>query len=156
MNTKPLTSAQIQRARDIASLIKLWQAGMSTVPPPPTTQFELWFKLNQDDFGIVCHGIQECCKLYSRRRGVLEFDHAVRHASKVMNCLRRDRTKSKKSAEDFPFHTLPKALSDELGLPPGLACTESMFWRCHAQLQAMHAASKRATTAAQSNYVSQN
>ena len=84
---------QAQRTRDIEALTKLWVSGMPTVPPPPTSQFELWFKLNQDDFGVVVYGVQECCKLYTRRRGVMDQDHAVRHASKVMNCLRRDRAR---------------------------------------------------------------
>jgi hypothetical protein len=48
----------------------------------------------------------------------------------VMNDYSKDRARRKKSARNFPFHSLPKALADELGLPPGIACSERMFWRC--------------------------
>jgi hypothetical protein len=120
-----------QRARDIEALRKLWVSGMPTLPIPETAQWELWFKLTQDDFGTVCHGIQECVKLYARRRGVLEFGHAVKHASKVMNCHRRDRAKSNKPVQHWPLNILSKNLAEEVGLPPGLALTQEMFWRIH-------------------------
>jgi hypothetical protein len=126
-----------QRGRDIEALRKLWVSGMPTLPVPETAQWELWFKLNQDDFGTVCHGIQECVKLYQRRRGVLEFSHAVKHASKVMNCLRRDRARRKQPAEHWPMNILSKNLAEEVGLPPGIALTKEMFWRIHARALAI-------------------
>lgn len=126
-----------QRARDIQALVKLWQSGMPTVPVPETAQWGLWFKLNQDDFGTVCHGIQECVKLYQRRRGILEFDHAVKHASKVMNVLRRGRAKNNKPVEHWPMNILSPALAEEVGLPSGIALTKEMFWRIHSRALAI-------------------
>jgi hypothetical protein len=41
MNAKPLTSQQAQRARDVEAIIRLWEAGMPTIPPPPVSRFEL-------------------------------------------------------------------------------------------------------------------
>jgi hypothetical protein len=146
-----------QRARDIEALRKLWVSGMPTISVPETSQFELWFKLNQDDFGIVCHGIQECVKLYQRRRGVLEFDHAVRHASKVMNCLRRGRAKSNKPVEHWPLNILSKNLAEEVGLPPGLALTAAMYWRIQARALAIREGRIPApSTATTANDVPQN
>jgi hypothetical protein len=111
---------------------------MPSLPPPPTSQFELWFKLNQEDFGVIAHGIQECVKLYARRRGVMDADHAVRHASKVMNCFRRDRARRGKVVKHFPMHTLTKDLADAVGgLPVGIALSEQMFWRIHARALAI-------------------
>jgi len=130
MNATPLTSQQAQRARDIESLIKLWEAGMPGVPLPPARQWELWFDIHRNDFGVIVYGIQECLRLYDQRRGVMDLDHAIRHSSRVMNDFTKDRARRKKSARGFPFHSLPKALADELGLPSGIACSESMFWRC--------------------------
>ena len=121
-------NAQEQRGRDTEALVKLWQAGMPTIAPPDEKQWQLWWKLH-NDFGVIAYGLQECARLYLQRRGVMDLDHAVRHASKCMNCLRRDRARRKK-VSDFPFHTLPKALAEVLGLPPGLAITEEMFWHC--------------------------
>jgi len=130
---------------------------MPSVPVPGLDQWTLWFKLNNDDFGIVCHGIQECCKLYIRRCGVLEFDHALKHSSKVMNVLRRDRARLKKPVEHFPMNVLTKNLADELGLPAGMALTKEAFWRCHARLQAIQAGRvKRPNAATETNNVSPN
>lgn len=126
-----------QRAKDIEALRKLWVSGMPTLPVPETAQYELWFKLNQDDFGTVAHGIQECVKLYNRRRGILEFDHAVKHASKVMNVLRRGRAKNNKPVEHWPMNILSPALAEEVGLPSGIALTKEMFWRIHARALAI-------------------
>jgi hypothetical protein len=81
----------------------------------------------------VAHGIQECVKLYNRRRGILEFDQALKHSSKVMNVLRRGRVKSNKPVEHWPMNILSTALAEEVGLPPGIALTKEMFWRIHAR-----------------------
>ena len=110
MNATPLTSQQAQRARDIESLIKLWQAGMPTIPPPPVSQFELWFSIHAGDFGTLAFGLQECARLYVERRGVMDLDHCVRHSSKVMNCF-SDRARRKKASEHFPLNILTKNLA---------------------------------------------
>jgi hypothetical protein len=65
----------------------------------------------------------------------MDQDHAIRHSSRVMNSYSKGRARRKKSSKEFPFHTLPKALAEELGLPVGLAVTEAMFWNC--QLRAL-------------------
>lgn len=122
------TAQQVQRARDIAALVKLWQAGMPTVPPPDEKQFELWFQIHGGDFGTLAFGLQECARLYLQRRGVMDYDHCVRHASKVMNRLTRDKTRRGK-VEHFPLNILTPKLAAEVGLPPGIALTEQMYWR---------------------------
>jgi hypothetical protein len=157
MNAKPLTSQQIQRARDIESLLKLWVSGMPTIPPPPVSQFELWFQIHSGDFGTLAYGLQECLRLYNQRRGVMDLDHAVRHSSRVMNCYSRDRARRKKSSEHWPLNYLTTDWANELGLPPGLALTEDMYWRCAARLSAIQAARvPRPNAAVQSNGVVQN
>jgi hypothetical protein len=136
MNAKPLTSRQAQRDRDVEALTKLWVNGMPGVPLPPARQWDIWFQIHRS-FGTIVYGLEKSSLLYLQRRGVLETDHAIRHASRVMNDFTKDRTRRKKSAEDFPFHSLPKALAEELGLPPGLACNESIFWRCQSRALAI-------------------
>ena len=138
MNAKPLTSQQAQRARDVEALTKLWQAGMPSIPLPDEKQWQLWWKLH-NDFGVIAYGLQECARLYLQRRGVMDLDHAVRHASKCMNCLRRDRARRKKSNEDFPLNRLTKNLAEAIGQPAlaGIALTEDMYWLCQSRALAI-------------------
>src|SRR6266404_4785112 len=126
------TPQQVQRRRDTEALTKLWQAGMQTIPPPPVSQFELWFKIHGGDFGVIVYGLQECLRLYNQRRGVMDQDHAIRHSSRVMNCYSKDRAHRKKSNEDFPLNRLTKNLAEAIGQPAlaGIALTEGMYWRC--------------------------
>jgi len=132
MTSQPLTSQQLQRARDIASLIRLWEAGMPTVAVPEMAQWELWFDIHRNDFGVIVYGSEECLRLYNQRRGLMDQDHAIRHSSRVMNCYSRDRARRKKSGEDFPLNRLTKNLAEAIGQPAlaGIGLSESMYWRC--------------------------
>jgi len=127
MNDKPQTSQQVQRARDVEALTKLWVNGMPGVPLPPARQWELWFDIHRNDFGTLAYGLEQCARLYIERRGHMDLDHCVRHSSRVMNCYRR-----KKSNEHFPLNILTKNLADAVGQPAlaGVALTEGMYWRC--------------------------
>jgi hypothetical protein len=127
-------SEQSSRQKDTESLIKFWQHGMPTIPVPEMSQWQLWFDIHRDGFGVIVYGLGECARLYNQRRGVMDYDHAIRHSSRVMNCYSR-----RKRSGDFPMKTLTKDLADALGLPDsmvGMALSKDMFWRCHAQLQA--------------------
>jgi hypothetical protein len=124
-----------ERDKDIQALARLWEYGLPTIPIPEITQWELWFDLHKD-FGVVVYGVQECIRLYNQRRGVMDFDHCLRHSSRVMNCLSKDVAKRKRVC-DFPFHTLTDDLATAVGLPAGIAVTPQMFWRCHSRLQAI-------------------
>lgn len=126
-----------ERARDIEALTKLWVSGMPTIPPPHEKQWALWFQLHRGDFGTVAYGLEQCARLYLQRRGVMDFDHAIRHSSKVMNCYSRDRIRRGKVVKHFPMNVLTKDLADAVGLPVGLALTEEMFWRIHARALAI-------------------
>jgi hypothetical protein len=130
MSTKPLTSAQVQRERDIESLRRLWEAGMPTIPPPPVKQFELWFSIHAGDFGTLAYGLEQCARLYLQRRGHMDLDHCIKHSSRVMNCYSRYRARRNKPAEHFPLNILTKDLADLVGLPAGIALTAEMYWRC--------------------------
>lgn len=153
MNEKSTKNPQ-QAQRDIEALTKLWQAGMPTIAPPPVSQFELWFKIHGGDFGVLAYGLQECARLYLQRRGVMDYDHAIRHSSRVMNRYSRDRARHKKSSEDFPLNRLTKNLADVVNLPSGMALTEEMFWRVMARVSAIQGGRvPRPTTAVQSNNV---
>jgi hypothetical protein len=79
MNSAELTKTpqQEQRARDVAALVKLWETGMPTIPPPSDKQWELWFDIHRGDFGVVVYGLQECLRLYNQRRGVMYLDHRI-------------------------------------------------------------------------------
>jgi hypothetical protein len=126
---------QIQRSKDIAALVKLWEAGMPTIPPPPVSQFELWFQIHSGDFGVIVYGLQECARLYLQRRGVMDYDHCVRHSSRVMNCYSKDRARRK----HFPLTVVTKNLADAVGEPSlaGMALTEGMYWRFQRRALAM-------------------
>jgi hypothetical protein len=92
-------------------------------------------------FEILEYALQECARLDIQRRGLMDFDHAVRHSSKVMNVYRQNLKRRNKSA-DFPMHVLTANLVRDLGLPEsmvGMGVSKDMFWRCHARLQAIHA-----------------
>jgi hypothetical protein len=156
MNAEPpKTSQQVQRARDIEALTKLWQAGMPTIPPPPIKQFELWFQIHAGDFGTLAYGLEQCARLYIHRRGHMDQDHCIKHSSRVMNGYSRARRK--KPVEHFPMNVLTKNLADELGLPAGMALTKEAFWRCHARLQAIQAGRvKRPNGATETNKVAQS
>ena len=129
-------SEKPSRQKDIESLIKFWEHALPTIPVPEMIQWELWFDIHKD-FGIIVYGLGECARLYIQRRGVMDYDHCIRHSSKVMNCYSKDLARNKKSA-DFPMKTLTKNLADALGIPElaGMALSKQMFWRCHARLQA--------------------
>jgi hypothetical protein len=130
-NAEPTKTPQrVQRARDIESLRKLWEAGMPTIPPPPVKQFELWFSIHAGDFGTLAYGLEQCARLYLQRRGVMDQDHCIKHSSRVMNCYSKYRARSKKPAEHFPLNVLTKDLAELVGLPAGIALTEEMYWRC--------------------------
>jgi hypothetical protein len=131
------TPQQVQRARDIEALTKLWVSGMPTIPPPSDKQWELWFDIHRNDFGVVVYGVQECLRLYNQRGGVMDQDHAIRHSSRCMNCYSRDRARGNKPAKHFPMNILTKGLADAVGLPPGIAVTEAMFWRIHSRALAI-------------------
>ena len=137
MNAKPRTSQQVQRARDIAALIKLWEAGMPTVPVPELPQWELWFDIHRGDFGVVVYGLQECLRLFNQRRGVMDQDHCIKHSSRCMNRYSRDRARRNKPVEHFPLNHLTKDLADAVELPAGLALTEEMYWRIQARALAI-------------------
>jgi hypothetical protein len=124
------TPQQVQRDRDTEALIKLWQAGMPSIPPPDEKQWQLWWRLH-NDIGVIAYGLQECARLYLQRRGVMDLDHAVRHSSKCMNCLQRDRARRKKSSEHWPLNILTKNLAEAIGQPElaGIGLSESMYWR---------------------------
>jgi hypothetical protein len=130
-NAEPTkTPQQVQRARDVGALIKLWQAGMPTIPPPTDQQWTLWFDIHRNNFGVVVYGIQECIRLYNQRRGVMDLDHAIRHSSRCMNRYSRDRARRNKPVEHFPLNVLTKDLADAVGLPAGIALSQDMYWRC--------------------------
>jgi len=152
MNAKPLTSRLTQRARDVEAIMRLWEAGMPTIPSPPVSQFELWFDIHRNDFGVVVYGIQECLRLYNQRRGVMDLDHAIRHSSRVMNCYSKDRARRKKSNEDFPLNRLTKNLAEAIGQPAlaGIALTEEMYWRC--QKRALAISQGRIPAPSQANW----
>ena len=157
MNAEQSTKQKEQRARDIASLVKLWEAGMPTIEPPDEKQFELWFQIHRGDFGTLAFGLQECARLYLQRRGVMDSDHAVRHSSKVMNRYSPDRARFKKPSEDFPLNVLTKNLADVVGLPPGIGLTEEMYWRIQARALAIQRGRIPVpTTAVQTNDLSPN
>ena len=126
-----------QRAKDIASLVKLWQAGMPTIPPPPVSQFELWFQIHSGDFGTLAYGLEQCARLFNQRRGHMDLDHCIKHSSKVMNRYRLDRARRGKPIQHFPLNILSKDLADAVGLPAGLGVTESMYWRIQARALAI-------------------
>jgi len=146
MSTQPQTGQQVQRARDIEALTKLWVNAMPGVPLPPEKQWDIWFQIHKN-FGTIVYGLEKCALLYLQRRGILETDHAIRHTSRVMNDYTRDRARRyKKPDENFPMNRLTQNLAESLGLPSsmvGMALTETMFWRCHAQLQAMDTATDK-------------
>jgi len=118
-----------QRTRDIEALIKLWEVGMPSIPPPPASQFELWFSIHAGDFGTLAYGLQECARLYVQRRGIMDQDHCIKHSSRVMNGYSRARRKN--ASEHFPLNILTKNLADAVGQPglAGVALTEGMYWR---------------------------
>jgi hypothetical protein len=128
---------QAQRTRDIESLIKLWQAGMPTVPVPDMAQWQLWFEIHRNDFGVVVYGVQECLRLYNQRRGVMDQDHCIKHSSRCMNRYSRDRARRNKPVEHFPLNYLTKDLADAVGLPAGIALSEPMYWRIQARALAI-------------------
>jgi hypothetical protein len=130
---------QIQRGRDVEALTKLWVNGMPGVPLPPARQWDIWFQIHRN-FGTIVYGLEKCSLLYLQRRGVLETDHAIRHASRVMNDRAKDLARRyKKPDEHFPMNRLTPDLAESLGLPSsmvGMALSADMFWRLHRQLQA--------------------
>ncbi|HXC47339.1 MAG TPA: hypothetical protein VNU20_03545 [Candidatus Sulfotelmatobacter sp.] len=130
-NAEPTkTPQQVQRARDIEALAKLWRAGMSSIPPPSEKQWTLWFDIHRGNFGVIVYGIEQCVRLYCQRRGIMDLDHAIRHSSRCMNSYAKDRARRKKLDEHFPLNVLTKDLADLVGLPVGIALTAEMYWRC--------------------------
>jgi hypothetical protein len=121
-----------ERTKDIEALTLLWVAAMPTIPPPPVSQFELWFEIHNGNFGAIVYGLEELAGFYQRRRGVLGYNYAVRYGSRCMNAFSR----RKKSAY-FPLNILTKDMADKLGLPVGMALSEEMYWKCQLRILAM-------------------
>jgi hypothetical protein len=88
---------------DTATLARLWREAMPSLPVPPTSQWNLWFVTLRHDFETVVYSLEETKKLYDKRRGVLDLDHAVRHFSRVANCFRSRRITLRKSEDKFPL-----------------------------------------------------
>jgi hypothetical protein len=137
MTANPQTSQQLQRARDIEALKKLWVSGMPSVPVPENSQWELWFDIHRNDFGTLAYGLEQCARLFNQRRGHMDLDHCIKHSSKVMNRYRLDRARRGKPIQHFPLNILSKDLADAVGLPAGIALTEKMFWTIHARALAI-------------------
>jgi hypothetical protein len=157
MNAKSLTSVQVQRGKDIGALRKLWVSGMPTVPPPSDKQWQLWFDIHHNDFGVIVYGLHECLRLYNQRRGIMDQDHCVKHSSRCMNRYRRDRARRNKPAEHWPLNVLTKDLADLVGLPVGIALSREMYWRCQKRALAIQQGRIPApSTATTGNDVSQN
>jgi len=151
------TPQEVQRAKDIEALKKLWVSGMPSVPPPSEKQWALWFDIHHNDFGVIVYGLQECLRLYNQRRGVMDQDHCIKHSSRCMNRYSRDRARRNKPVEHFPLNYLTKDLADAVGLPAGIALSEPMYWRIMARVSAIDAGRvKRPSTTVQGDNVIPN
>jgi len=83
-----LTERIDTHSRDVAILSALWRnmmtAGSAQVECPPDSQFQVWRDLHP--FEVVAFGLRETAEKWQRLGCVMSLDHAVRFASKCMNC----------------------------------------------------------------------
>ena len=132
-----MTHVELQRDEDTAALKTLWEHGLTGIAVPEDKQWSLWWELHRD-FQVICFGLQETCRTFVKRQGMLDADGAIKYASKCMNRFAKD-LRQRNRVADFPFHTLSPDLAHAVGLPARMAITPDMFWRCHARLRAIEA-----------------